>query len=102
MDYFKNESYKLKILIQSKTPLSNYKGLIINENSFVNTNRDLKKHLAANLETTASEASPYVNQNNLEYEHATKDCTYKNLQNLIKDKDLVAVSNNDHSYFEKK
>ena len=49
MDYFKNESYKLKILIQSKTPMSNYKGLIINENSFVNTNRDLKKHLAANL-----------------------------------------------------
>ena len=112
-------------LIQAKTPLSNYRVPIINlsdydlseverkqlqlglEYSFVNKNRDLKKNLAANLETLASQASSFVDHTKLEDFHeflraytdifikniyATKDYTYKNLKNLIQNKDLVVIS----------
>ena len=116
MDSIKTKYYKLKRLIQTKTPMSNYKVPIINlsdyklseierkqlqlglKYSFVNKNRDVKKKLAANLETIASQASPFVDQTKLEYfheslreytdiftknVHATKDYTYKNLKTLI-------------------
>ena len=36
------------------------------EYSFVNKYRDLKKNLAANLETTASQASPFADQTKFE------------------------------------
>ena len=77
------------------------------EYSFVNKNRDLKKNLAANLETLASRASSFVDHTKLEDFHkflraytgiftkiiyATKDYTYKNLKNLIENKDLVVIS----------
>ena len=125
MDSFKTENYKLKRLIQTKTPMSNYKIPISNlsddnlsevepkqlqlglEYSFVNKNRGLKKKLAANLETIASQASPFVDQTKLEdfHEflraytgiftknvHATKEYIYKNLKTLIKNKYLVVIS----------
>ena len=75
--------------------------------SFVDKNQDLKKNLAANLETIASQTSPFVDQPILEDSHellraytdiftknvhATKDCTYKNLKTLIENKDLVVIS----------
>ena len=74
---------------------------------FVNKERDLKKNLAANLETLASQASSFVGHTKLVDFHqflraytnmftkniyATKDCTYKNLKNHIENKDLVVVS----------
>ena len=125
MDSFKTKNHKLARLIQAKTPLSNYRVPIINlsdyelseverkrlqlglEYSFVNKNRDLKKKLAANLETLASQASSFVDHTKLEDFHeflrayadiftkniyATKDYTYKNLKNLIENKDLVVIS----------
>ena len=125
MDSFKTKNHKLARLIQVETPMSNYRVPIINlsdyelsevehkqlqlglEYSFVNENRDLKKNLAANLETSASQASSFVNHTKLEDFHeflraytdiftkniyATKDYTYKNLKNLIENKDLVVIS----------
>ena len=77
------------------------------EYSFVNKNRDLKKNLAANLETLASQASSFVDHTKLEDFHeflrtyadiftkniyATKDYTYKNLKSLTENKDLVVIS----------
>ena len=82
------------------------------EYSFVNKNRDLKKNLAANLETIASKTSPFVDQTKLEdfhdffqaytdiftkNVHLTKDYTYKNLKNLIENKDLVVISGDEDS-----
>ena len=61
------------------------------------------------METIASQASPFVKQTKLEDFHellwlytdtftknvyATKDYTYKNLKNLIENKDLVVISGN--------
>ena len=87
MDSFKTENYKLKRLIQTKTPMSNYNIPMSNlsddnlsevepkqlqlglEYSFVNKIRGLKKKLAANLETIASQASPFVDQTKLEDFH---------------------------------
>ena len=123
MDSFKTENYKLKRLIQTKTPMSNYKIPISPDDNlsevepkqlqlgleyrFVNKNRGLKKKLAANLETIASQASPFVDQTKLEnfHEflraytgiftknvHATKDYIYKSLKTLIKNKYLVVIS----------
>ena len=125
MDSFKTKNHKLARLIQVKTPMSSYKVPIINlsdyelsqverkqlqlglEYRFVNKNRDLKKNLAANLETLASQASSFVDHTKLEDFHeflrayadiftkniyATKDYTYKNLKNLIENKDLVVLS----------
>ena len=84
---FKTKNHKLVRLIQAKTPLSNYRVPIINlsdydlseverkqlqlglEYSFVNKNRDLKKNLAANLETLASQASSFVDHTKLEDFH---------------------------------
>ena len=127
MDFSKIKNYKLKRLIQTKTLMSNYKVPIINLSDYklseierkqlqlglkyisVNKNRDLKKNLAANLETIASRPSPFVDQTKLEdvYEflrahtdiftknvHATKDYTYKNLKTLIENKYLVVISDN--------
>ena len=77
------------------------------EYSFVNKDRNLKKNLAANLETLASQASSFVSHTKLEDFHellppytdiftkniyATKGYTYKNLKNLIENKDLVVLS----------
>ena len=85
MDSAKTKNYKLKQLIQ--TPMSNYKVPIINlsdynlseterkqlqlglEYSFINKNQDLKKNHAANLETRASQASPFVDKTKLEDFH---------------------------------
>ena len=79
--------HKLARLIHAKTPMSNYRVLIINlsnyelseaerkqlklglEYSFVNKNRDLKKNLAANLETLASQTSSFVDHTKLEDFH---------------------------------
>ena len=121
MDSFKTKNHKLARLLQAKTPMSNYRVPIIKlsdyklseverkqlqlglEYSFVNKNRDLKKNLAANLETLASQASSFDDHTKLEDFHeflrahadiftkniyATKDYTYKNLKN----KDLVVIS----------
>ena len=87
MDSFKTKNHKLARLIQAKTPLPIYRVPIINlsdyelseverkqlqlglEYSFVNKNRDLKKNLAANLETLASQASSFVDHTKLEDFH---------------------------------
>ena len=88
-------------MIQTKTPMSNckvpisilsdYKLSEIErkqleldlEYSFVNKNRDLKKNLAANLETIASQASPFLNQTKLgdfhEFLRAYTDIFTKNV-----------------------
>ena len=125
MDSFKTKNHKLARLIQAKTPMPNYRVPIINlsdyelseveckqlqlglEYSFVNKNRDLKKNLAANLETLVSQASSFIDHTKLEDFHeflrayaniftkniyAAKDYTYKNLKNLIENKDLVVIS----------
>ena len=83
------------------------------ECSFVNKNRDLKKNLAVELETIASQASPFIDQTKFEdfHEflwaytdiftkniHATKDYTYKNLKTLIENKDLVVISGDKDSF----
>ena len=92
---------------QSTVQLSTVKLLYNLEYSFVNKNRDLKKNLAENLETLASQASFFIDHTKLEdfheflraYTHiftkniyATKDYTNKNLKNLIENKNLVVIS----------
>ena len=74
------------------------------EYSFVNKNRDLKKNLAANLETLASQASSFVDYKDFheflraytniftKNIYATKDYIHKNLKNHIENKDLAVIS----------
>ena len=79
--------HELARLIQAKAPMPNYRVPITNlsdnelseaehkqlqsglEYSFVNKNRDLKKNLAANLETLASQTSSFVDHTKLEDFH---------------------------------
>ena len=74
---------------------------------FINKNRNIKKKLAANLETIAIHTSSFVGHTELEdfhkvsraqrdifhkSVHATKDYTCKNLKNIIENKYLVLIS----------
>ena len=87
MDSPKTKNHKLARVIQAKTPMSNCRVPIINlsdynlseveckqlqlglEYRFVNKNKDLKKNLAAILETLASQTSSLVDLTKLEDSH---------------------------------
>ena len=77
------------------------------EYSFVNKPKHLKKNIAANLEIVSHRVSESINHDKLEDFHeflraytdiftkhiyATKDFTYKNLKNIIKDENIAILS----------
>ena len=62
---------------------------------FVIKNRNIKKKLAANLETIAIHTSSFLGHTRYIFHksvHATKDYTYNNLKNIIENKYLVLIS----------
>ena len=77
------------------------------EYSFVDKSKYLKKNIAANFESVSHRVSESTNHDHLEDFHeflraytdiftkniyATKDFTYKNLKNIIKDENIAALS----------
>ena len=79
---------------------------------FINKHKNIKKHIAANMESIAYIASKKVDQNDLENFHeflrgytnifaknviSTEDHTYKDLKTLIHNKDVVILKSDKDS-----
>ena len=80
--------------------------------SFVDKNKNIKKHLAANFESLADKITENVDNHKREdfheffrayvdiftkYVYATTDYTYKHLKRIIKDPNLAVISGNKES-----